>query len=318
MLPVMAYFLGLDAGGTKTVCALAAEEAVLGRATGGPIKILRVPLEEAEKNLAELLQTVSARSGISLQSITRTCIGLSGGSVPRIADWTLHALQKHVSGEILLAGDEEVALDGAFPGSAGVLVVAGTGSNMIGRTTAGQLIHVGGWGPVVADEGSGNWIGRQAVRAIFDALDHEEMTQLLPEVLDQWKLPNIGSLIDLSNQTPGPNFSALTPIVALCAGQGDPYAKRVLDQAGTLLGTYAVLTVRRLQKFEKRCPEIAFTGSVLQHVSAVNEAMRAAILRELPAARILPEAIDPVQGALWRARQLQMPVDSHVIRFPRR
>ena len=39
-----------------------------------------------------------------------------------------------------------------------------------------KLVHVGGWGPVLADEGSGVWIGKQAVRAIFDALDHDETT----------------------------------------------------------------------------------------------------------------------------------------------
>ena len=69
-----------------------------------------------------------------------------------------------LSGDILLAGDEEIALDAAFSGGAGVLVVAGTGSNLIGRAGDGRLIHVGGWGPVLADEGLGK-LDRKAGRA---------------------------------------------------------------------------------------------------------------------------------------------------------
>lgn len=321
MLAVMAYYLGLDAGGTKTECALARDETILARATGGPIKILRVPKEEAEKNLDALLETICEQSGISLQSIDRTCIGLAGISVPRIADWTRQALENRISGEIVLAGDEAIALDAAFGDGAGVLVVAGTGSNIIGRTFAGQLVHVGGWGPVLADEGSGNWIGRQAVRAIFDALDHDETTPLLPEVQTQWNLPNVGSLIDLSNQLPGPNFSALTPLVAKCAKQRDPYAKRVLEQAGTLLGGYALLAVRRLQKLERKdrgLPEIAYCGGIVEHIGSVTDAMCAAIVRELPQARIRTEAADPLQGALWRARHSSGAGGGQVIRFPRR
>src|SRR5665213_4095313 len=209
----MAYYLGLDAGGTKTECALAQEDTVLAHATGGTIKILRARSEEADKNLDDLLQTISARSGISLDSITCTCVGLAGISMPRIADWARQALHARVSGDVLLAGDEEIALDAAFHGGPGVLVVAGTGSNIIGRSATGQLAHVGGWGPVLADEGSGSWIGKQAVRAIFDALDRNETTLLLETVIHHWNLPDVGGLIDIANQMPGPDFSQLTPLV---------------------------------------------------------------------------------------------------------
>ena len=242
----MAYYLGLDAGGTQTECALADDEAVLAHATAGSIKTMHVPVEQAEENLDELLRAVSGQSGVSLDSILCTCVGLAGISVPRIADWTRQALASRVSGEILLAGDEEIALDAAFPGGAGVLVVAGTGSNIIGRSITGQIIHVGGWGPVLADEGSGSWIGKQAVRAIFDALDRGETTLLLERILHQWGLTDIGSLIDRANQLPGPDFSALTRIVAECARQGDRCASQVLGKAGQALGMCAVLAAQRV------------------------------------------------------------------------
>ncbi len=48
---------------------------------------------------------------------------------------------------------------------------------------------------------------------------------------------------------------------------------------------------------------MAFTGSVLENIAMVREAMFAEIEREHPGTQLLPEAVDPVEGALWRARQ---------------
>jgi glucosamine kinase len=310
ILITMSYYLGIDAGATKTECALAEESTILARANSGTIKVMRASEEDAGKNLDRLLESVSSQAKVPLDAIACTGVGLAGVSVPRIADWVRHALQARVSGPVVLSGDEVIALDAAFLGDRGVLVMAGTGSNMVGRAADGRLVHVGGWGPVVADEGSGGWIGKHAVRAIFDALDRGDRTLLLDQVLEAWKIHTVGSLIDLANQLPGPNFSQLAPLTARCAEQGDPYALRVLEQAGNALAQYAMLTAERVQIMESgpgkkktAFPEIAFTGSILHYIAPVREGMRAAILRENPDAQIQTNAVDSVQGALWRARQ---------------
>ena len=285
---------------------LADNDAILARASSGSIKIMRAPVEDAEKNLETLLRDVAAESGISLDSIACTCVGLAGISVPRVADWVRNELHARVGGDILLAGDEEIALEAAFAGGSGVMVAAGTGSNLIGRASNGQRVHVGGWGPVVADEGSGNWIGKRAVRAVFDALDRDEETLLMKKVQEAWEMPRIGDLVDVVNQIPGPEFSKLTPIVVECAEGGEADAVRILEQAGNFLGTFAVLAVRRVEKLEGEGaapPEVAFTGSILSKIAPVREAMLAYLRRELPGIRIRTEAVDPVLGALWRARQ---------------
>jgi glucosamine kinase len=310
ILTIMAYYLGIDAGATKTDCALSRDSTILTRATGGTIKVMRVSEEEAGNNLANLLHSVSSKAGVALNEISSTGVGLAGVSVPRIADWVRQALHARVSGDVVLSGDEVIALDAAFHGGRGVLVMAGTGSNMVGRTADGRLAHVGGWGPVVADEGSGGWIGKHAVRAIFDALDHADTTLLLDAVMHAWEITSVGALIDRANQLPGPDFSKLSPLTATCASQGDAYAQDVLRDAGRALAQYAVLTAQRVQAMEREqddaqstLPEIAFTGSILRHIVLVREAMRDAILEAVPGAQIQAEAVDSIEGALWRARE---------------
>lgn len=91
------------------------------------------------------------------------------------------------------------------------MVAASTGSNLIGRASNGQRVHVGGWGPVVADEGSGSWIGKRAVRAVFDALDRDEETLLMKKIQEAWELERVIDLVDVANRIPGPTVFKARP-----------------------------------------------------------------------------------------------------------
>lgn len=310
----MNYFLGIDAGGTKTQCVLATETEILTRAQTGSIKILRVSQAEAQKNLEGLLQAVSRASGISLQSISGTCVGLSGYMIAPVANWVRQKLMAQVGGPISICGDEEIALEAAFQGGPGILVIAGTGSNVIGRTNSGQRVHAGGWGPVLSDQGSGNRIGLQALRAIFYAIDSAEETLLLPAVHAAWKTRTIEDLIERGNRIPGEDFSELAPLVAKCADQGDRVARRVLQQAGEDLAALVLQAIRlgdslqgstsnNVQSLSSMPWTVAFTGSVVEKVAWVRESIMKAVHDAEPTVVFVPEPVDAALGAVWLARQ---------------
>jgi glucosamine kinase len=167
----MPLYLAVDAGGTKTRCLLADASRVLARASTGTVKLMRVSEAEAEARLRAMLDQVASAAGVSLDHVTRTCFGLAGLSSPAVRAWATRAVSANVGGSLLLCGDEEIALDAAFAGGPGILVIAGTGSNAIGRAPGGSLFGAGGWGPVLGDEGSGYWIGLAAIRAALRVQD---------------------------------------------------------------------------------------------------------------------------------------------------
>jgi N-acetylglucosamine kinase-like BadF-type ATPase len=301
----MAFFLGFDAGGTKTTCALGDDTHLLVRAVGGSIKPLRVSFEQARENMRALLADIAAKSGVDLRTIAASCIGTAGVRLPQTQQWMRDILSPHAGGEITVVGDEEIALDGVFPGQAGVLMIAGTGSNTLGRTSKGELIHVGGWGPVLRDEASGHWIGVQALRVAFRALDYQQPTLILDRVIEFWSAPSLEEVVNIANATPAPDFSKLAPVVLACAEQGDAVAQRVLEEGGRLLGEDAIQAYQRVRAIEPdaKQPGIAFIGSIFEKIAPVRESVIATIRRILPEAEIVPEASDAIQGALWRARQ---------------
>ena len=293
----MSLFLALDAGGTKTDYVLADETRELARVRTGTIKRMRTDAVTATTNLEAALADLTTISGTPMHSITRTCIGTAGNTVPLIT--------ARVSGELILVGDVEIALDAAFHGGPGILVLAGTGSNVAARLNDGTLTTAGGWGPALADQGSGNRIGHEALRAIFLAHDEGRTTGLLPAVTAFWQLDTadpLNHLVEFANRIPAPDFSRLTELVLRCAAAGDFVAQSVLRKEGEDLAWLVRLILRRFDENPATLPSIAFAGSIMEKVPPVREALIAAVRQEFPTIQTLPGVVDPIDGALWRAR----------------
>ncbi len=150
---------------------------------------------------------------------------------------------------MLILGDVEIALEAAFPGRAGVLVMAGTGSNVVGRTSAGELISAGGWGPALADQGSGHLIGLESLRAIFLAKDEERETLLLPAVLDFWQLSSLDHLVEYANSASRARlFHPDRGGVAVARNWGTKWPLAVLRKQGEDLAYLVRLVIRRLRR----------------------------------------------------------------------
>ncbi len=300
----MAFYLGLDAGGTKTTALLGDESRILARAVGGSIKPLRVTIEQAQENLCALLAEIGRLSGVDLRQVTASCVGTAGLRLPQTDGWMRKIISHCAGGSIEVCGDEEIALDAAFPGGAGVLVIAGTGSNILGRTSTGHRLTVGGWGPMLGDQGAGYWIGHQALRAALRAKDFQRYSPILERVVAFWKLNELADIINAAHS--GADFSQLAPIVVQCAEEGDAVALEVLVRGGRMLGEDAAEAFRQVRALEPDQPRpgIAFIGGILDKVAFVRDAMTETIRLSAPAVHILPEAVDAVSGALWRARHL--------------
>ena len=299
----MGLFLAIDAGGTKTTCLLADETKVLGRASTGSIKLMRAGEAEATARLRTMLAELSMVSGVSLGEVTRTCIRLAGFTIAAVREWAAREIGDVVGGELLVCGDEEIALEGAFSGGPGILIIAGTGSNFIGRAADGTKYCAGGWGPALGDEGSGFWIGQEAARAGFWAEDRGVATILLREIGAFWGTESLGEIVEKANERPGPDFAALAPIVVKCAEEGDELALAVLERAGEELAEQVALVALKMSESGPQGKiGVAYTGGVIGHIAQVRESLVAALKESTPQATLMEGAADSLKGALWRAR----------------
>ena len=295
----MAFFVGLDSGGTKTDCWLSDETQVLARAQCGTVKLTRVGQEVATERMRELLDSVSTCSGVALGEVSRTCVGVAGFAISEVRDWAARVVGEAVGGEVEVCGDDEIALDAAFRGGPGVLVIGGTGSSVMGRCGDGTRFTCGGWGPGVADEGSGFWLGREAVREGFRALDRGIPTGLVEAVRRAWGVADAEAVVGFANARPGPDFAALVPAVVALAEAGDRVASALLQRAGEELAEQVGIVAARMREHGETANEVAYTGSILEKIGSV----RAAMAQALPAGwHLLEGAVNSMDGAIWRAR----------------
>jgi glucosamine kinase len=302
----MAKFVAIDAGGTKTQCWVADETRVLASATGGTVKLMSVGEEVATRRLQELVRGAAIEAHVGPDEITRTCMGLAGIGADNVRQWGEKTLRGMVSGKVAVLGDEAIALEAAFQGGPGVFVIAGTGSNVIGRCSDGTRLTAGGWGPVIGDEGSGGWIGLEAVKAALRARDRGQPTDLLEEIQGFWELKSLGELVAKANHSKRTNFAELTTVVASGAEHGDPVALRVLERAGEDLAEQVSLVVRKMRIV--RCEpadvtRLCFTGSVLGRISLVREAMTERLKELVPEMTVSQSEVNALEGALWIARR---------------
>ena len=301
----MAHFLAVDAGGTKAEFLLAEEDRELARVTCGTVKRLNATEDQAARNLDDALARLTAQTGFRMDKVTRTCIGTSGNTVPLVTNWLRENFASRVSGTLRIAGDVEIALEAAFPGERGILVLSGTGSNVAGRGADGKIITAGGWAPMLADQGAGHWIGLEALRRGFLAIDEQRPTSLLEEARNHWNLPSVKALIEFANAEPRPPFADLTPLAVQCATKGDEIARAILDQGGRDLAYLASLAIERVMSGENRqypLPAIATAGSVLGKIERVRDALVASLRADFPKIQFILEPADPVVGALHYAR----------------
>lgn len=300
----MSLVLGIDGGGTRTRASIVEGDKTLGHAEGGSIKRLRVGAEAAEANMRAILTDAYAQAGV--KSVAAACCGVASVSMPGIAEWITAVFNDFGVEKSEVVGDEVIALDAAFKGGAGILQIAGTGSNTIGRTADGQRESAGGWSSRLGDEGSGYWIGVNSVRRALHALDREEPCGILERVGQQWQTPTMDKLINVGDGTPGPDFAALAPIVNELAEAGDAVAQAVLAQAAKDLTDFVLLVRAKLRRKHNIAGEVplAWTGSVIEKMRLVREPFFAALKAAAPAMPIAPSAVVSLEGAIWRAQRL--------------
>jgi glucosamine kinase len=300
----MPWFLGIDGGGSKTTCLLGDESAVLASASSAGSNPIRVGEERSRQALQAAVREACGAAKVEPSEISRTCIGMAGAARPQIEKQVRAVLTDLVGGEVEIAGDMVIALEAAFRGGPGLVVVAGTGSIAYGRNERGQTARAGGWGFAISDEGSGHWIGRAAVATAMRAHDLGENSILVSSIMNSWHLGSRDDVVRAANAIPPPDFAELLPQVLAAAGSGDSGANEILTHAGTELVQLARIVADRLWH-GRQAFRVATCGGVFQNSAVVRQVFSNSLRSLHPQAQIESKVVEPAQGALWLARKKQ-------------
>jgi len=291
--------LGIDAGGTKTVCYLADGDGnVLGeaRASGASLRA------EGELGVEKVLHSVMDQAmGGHPREVEAICLGMVGAD--REAEG---ALARRIMGRIgavsrvVVVSDALVALVAGVGEAPGVVIICGTGSIAYGRNARDQAARAGGWGHVLGDEGSGYWISRQALRAVARAADgRAPATALTPRVLNHFAVSRPSDLIVeiYERQVRHHTLAQLVRVVQQARDEGDEVATQILEQAAHELVRGARSVVDQLQMRDEAV-QFVLAGGVFSGVPWLAEELRRRLPGLAPRGQVRRLEVEPAVGAV--------------------
>jgi glucosamine kinase len=293
----MRHVLGIDAGGTKTRALLADEtgRTVASASAGGAN--LRTHGELAvEKVLHSVIEQVEIAAGARAEALA---LGIAGADRPD-DHAMLRAILSRIGfrSRVVVSNDARVAFVAGSPGGVGLALVCGTGSIAWGRNAAGEIARAGGWGWHLADEGSGFWIGEQAMRAAMRAYDGRgPLTTLVDSLSEHFGLESTEGLIRAvyDREYPRHDVARFSVRVAAAAAEGDAVAREILAHAAAELVLAARTVVGRL-RLEEMPHDVVLSGGTFQALPGLADS----VARDLaaPLRRVSRLEEEPAVGAV--------------------
>jgi N-acetylglucosamine kinase-like BadF-type ATPase len=201
------------------------------------------------------------------------------------------------AGVIRVMEDTRSVLVAAFGDGPGIVVIAGTGSNVAGQKSAHDPIEkAGGWGHLFSDEGSAYDIARCGMQLAYDSYDATRKISLLAkEFLIAAGKSSMEELVPFFLQdTSKTTVAQWARCVFAAAQKGDRDAKRVLDsRVGMLEGLFAVLAYR----LKLTTPHVALTGGLFENQPDYAKAFQRELKKEFPGAKSFVLTVPGVFGA---------------------
>ena len=298
------YVIGIDAGGTKTICQLAdAEGHLLSETRAGGANLQVLGELEVEKVLYQVMEEALGDRRIVPAAI---CLGIAG--VDRPDDLAaVRGIMRRIGHQarVLVVNDALVALEAGAPGEPGVVIISGTGSIAYGRNRAQRAARAGGWGHVLGDEGSGYWIGRAALRAVLREADQRgQKTALTPLLLKHFGIAQAQGLLHevyYSNLRPSA-IGSLAECVEGAFREGDSAAIGILRAAANELEASGLTVARRLGLVGEAF-SFVLSGGIFRAVPWLREELERRLPVAAPGSITALLGCEPAAGAVALALQ---------------
>jgi N-acetylglucosamine kinase-like BadF-type ATPase len=300
----MLHVLGIDAGGTKTICHLAdAHGTLISEARAGGANLQASGELQVEKVIHDVMDEAIGDRDIVPGAI---CLGIAG--VDRAEDSAVvRGIMRRIGfkARTLVVNDALIALEAGAPGAPGVVIISGTGSIAYGRNARNEGARAGGWGHVLGDEGSGYWIGRAALRAVLREADRRgPRTALTPILLAHFGVSEPQNIIHevYRHGQRAAAIGALARCVQDAFSQRDPVATGILEAAANELEAFGVSVARRL---DLGGSPFAFIlgGGIFKAIPWLREDLQRRLPMAFPGSTAELLAREPAAGAVSFALQ---------------
>lgn len=309
--------LAVDGGATKTRAVLVeADGTILGEGDAGASNYQVVGAKEAKIALVDAVLAafkdakIDAGGAVFVEKAVFALAGIDTSKDEKVVTGVVQQAVAALSieiGSLLVENDCLSALLGATQNHAGVLSIAGTGSIVFAHNGNNRIVRSGGWGHRLGDEGSGYWIGKQAIAAVLKMEDGRgEETLLSKLILEKF---NFNKIEDLYNWTYSDSYSvdevgALAAVVDEAFQLGDEVSKRILDAAVDELFLLIDTAIERAGIQEDEF-DVIFQGGVFHHNHYIKNQVCQRIQQSKTKVKIRTSTEEPIRNIIKRGLVLK-------------
>jgi N-acetylglucosamine kinase-like BadF-type ATPase len=254
-----------------------------------------------------LIVECTEKHDIGLDQIESVLIGTTGAGRRSDAEVLERDFIKYSTGQGIkinffhVESDARIALEGAFTGKSGSILIAGTGSIMFGKDRKGNVHRVGGFGRYIGDEGSGYALGRLGLIAASKEYDgRAESTKITGLLKTRF---GIGSSQEIITAVYKDKFdiASAAPLVIDAAAGGDKICRDIIaDQVEELLAHIKAMQ-RLLNEKEMR---LSLTGGLITTGNYYANSFRELINERYPDVKVSDPELPPGLGAALMAKKL--------------
>ncbi len=303
----MKYIIGIDGGGTKTDCVVVDSNLhILFKTKGNPSNFLVEGTEKVSESILVLINKCKEELKFDYSDIEIILLGTAGAGrkndVDRLKDSFINFSKN--KGIYLhhfhVESDARIALEGAFTGKPGAILIAGTGSIILGKDKDGHIHRVGGFGRQIGDEGSGYSLGRKGFNAVSKQFDGRGIPTIISELIKE-KF-NIDSSESLITEIYRNNFpiASIAPLVISAAENNDIPAKKIIEDELAELLLHISAMKQKLGLFEL---DISFIGGLVNNDNFYSRTLKEKIIKNFKDVNIKSPEGPPVFGAVLMAKE---------------
>lgn len=306
------FVLGIDAGGTKTQCAVADEQGrILGEGISGPGCYQTCGIEVMVQSLKEAIKKALDHGKIKMDEIAYGVFGMSGADDEDDLKVLIPAV-KEIMGEIgfEVVHDAWIGLRAAVSENVGVVSICGTGAGHVGQNRQGEKLALRNLDYLMGNLGGGSDLAEKALHYAFRSEEGTDektaLEQAIPSVFQEETLDGVCRILKRNEMTRQQEFKIPIAVFDL-AHKGDAVCQRLIGEMGYEEGKYAAAIIRRLHMEEEEVP-VVLIGSLFRtgdpllidpFMEAVHETAPKAypiVLKEAPVTGAVALALDRLKG----------------------
>lgn len=301
--------LAVDGGATKTTLGIQTSGGErLFEATAAGSNYQTIGANAVIEVLSDLLQ--KANFATKLETIDVAIFAMAGIDTQSDFEALTHIVQQALNSthfninKAILENDVQAALLGLVGHQPGVLLISGTGSIALATDGNGNVVRTGGWGHRAGDEGSGYWIGRQILKAIFRAEDKLEAPTILKKlVFEKLQIDSIDQLMTWLYQADYTNAqtASLSTVLQEAVSLNDEKAISIAELAAKELFLLVKASLNKL-RYKGEPFKVFLNGGILKYHPLILNSLQQLIREDFHHISLSLCDENPIESIVKRAQ----------------